>query len=288
MVTGVSSGTGKVATGKLAVLLLAGTVTEGGTRAAAVLLLESWTTRPAAGAGPLRVMVAVELPPPTRATGAMATDGVGATTVSWAVWLAPPPVAVTVTGVDWTTGAVVTVKLAAIAPGLTMTDAGTWTTAASLLESWRTRPAAGAGLLRFTVAAELPLPIKALGWKAIRDGWGARTFSSAVNSSEPLAAVIVTTVDCATATVVTGKFADVAPAGTITDAGTWTTTWLLLASRTTRPSEGAGLLRNTPPVETPPPRMTVVPSLSEVRVCALAISGKPRTRTVRLKIVDSR
>ena len=50
MVTVVDCATGTVVTAKLAVIAPAGTVTDTGTVAAAVLLLLSWTTRPNAGA----------------------------------------------------------------------------------------------------------------------------------------------------------------------------------------------------------------------------------------------
>jgi hypothetical protein len=60
MVTAVDVATALVLTLKVALVALAETVTPGGTLAAAVLLLESVTCAPPAGAGPLNVTVPVE------------------------------------------------------------------------------------------------------------------------------------------------------------------------------------------------------------------------------------
>lgn len=66
--------TALVLTVALAVVARPGTVTLAGTVAAAVLLLESATTTPAAGAGPLSVTVAVELVPCVTLAGWTAID----------------------------------------------------------------------------------------------------------------------------------------------------------------------------------------------------------------------
>jgi hypothetical protein len=62
----------------------------------------------------------------------------------------------------------------------------------------------------------------------------------------------VTDVDVATALVVTLKLALVAPAGTVTLAGTAAAA-LLLESATTAPPAGAGPFRETVPLEALPP-----------------------------------
>src|SRR3989442_16038608 len=92
MATEVDEGTGLVLTVKVALVAPAGTVTPEGTLAAPVLLLESRTWAPPAGAGPLRVTVPVEdCAPPTTLVGfSVSEETVGGVTVSEAVWGKPP------------------------------------------------------------------------------------------------------------------------------------------------------------------------------------------------------
>jgi hypothetical protein len=80
--------TGIVLTTNVAVLLPAGTDTLATTCAALLLLLASVTTAPPAGAGPLSVTVAVDELPPVRLVGfKLSAEGVGALTVSAAVFM---------------------------------------------------------------------------------------------------------------------------------------------------------------------------------------------------------
>ena len=65
--------------------------------------------------------------------------------------------------------------------------------------------------------------------------------------------MIVTAVLEVTGLVVAVKVAVVAPAGTVTDAGTWAAAVRLLVSVTTTPPVGAGLFKVTVPVEDTPP-----------------------------------
>ena len=94
--TGVDAATALVVTVKVALMAPAGTVTPlDGTLAAAILLLESVTWAPPAGAGPLRVTVPVDdCAPPTTLAGFRASDERGGraegVTVSAAVLLTPP------------------------------------------------------------------------------------------------------------------------------------------------------------------------------------------------------
>ena len=77
---------------KVVLLAPAGTVTLEATLAAAVLLLESATCAPPAGAGPLSVTVPVEdcAPPMTLAGFSVSEETVGGVTVSNADVLTPP------------------------------------------------------------------------------------------------------------------------------------------------------------------------------------------------------
>ena len=92
MVSEVFVATALVVTVKVADVALAATVTLAGTCAAAVLLLDSVTTAPPAGAGALNVMAPVAGLPPGTEVGVMlmefSTDAV-AVTVKLAFWVAP-------------------------------------------------------------------------------------------------------------------------------------------------------------------------------------------------------
>jgi hypothetical protein len=93
IVTVVESTTTLVLTEKVALVAPAATVTLEGTVAAAVLLLESATTAPPAGAGPFSVTVPVEVPsgPPMTLVGfRVSEETIGGSTVSEAVRVAPP------------------------------------------------------------------------------------------------------------------------------------------------------------------------------------------------------
>lgn len=80
-----------VFTVKVALVAPAATVTLEGTLAAPVLLLESMTCTPPAGAGPLSVTVPVEELPPVTVEGlSVSEERLGGITVSEAVSVTPP------------------------------------------------------------------------------------------------------------------------------------------------------------------------------------------------------
>lgn len=150
--------TGIEVTVKVAVVEFAGTVTLGGTVAALVLLLDSVTTAPAAGAGPVRTTVAVEGVPPMTDMGLMVNIEIaGGVTVNVVVTVLPR-IADIVTGVLVATGLVVAVKVAEVAFAAMVTVAGTCTAAVLPLVRLMTTPPAGAGPLIRTVPVDALLP----------------------------------------------------------------------------------------------------------------------------------
>jgi hypothetical protein len=146
--------TGLVVTAKVAVVPLAGTVTLDGTCAAVGLLLESETTAPPDGAGPFRVTVPAEEMPPITEVGFSVTEfSVAAVTVRVAVWVVAY-VAEIVDEALAATGVVVTVKVAVVAFGATVTLAGTCADAGLLLDKATTTPPWGAGAFSVRVPVE--------------------------------------------------------------------------------------------------------------------------------------
>jgi len=152
------------------------------------------------------------------------------------------------------TPAVLTVKLALIAPAATVTVPGTVTEPLSLVRL-TTAPLAGADPEIVTVAvAEFP-PATLPGTIAKLDIVRGLTFSVAV--CVPLnVAVIVAEVATFTGTLVAVKVATVKPPETVTVAGT-ATAGSLLARVTIAPAGGAGPLNVTVPVEDSPPETLV-------------------------------
>ena len=128
------------------------------------------------------------------------------------------------------TAVVTTVNVAPVAPAATVTLAGTVATDA-LLDSVTTAPPLGAAPLRVTVPVEEAPPVTLLGLSNTEDSVGVvpagATVSVAVWVDPPYEAVIVAGVDVVTALVVTVKVMLVAPAATVTLAGTVATDALL-------------------------------------------------------------
>jgi len=82
--------------------------------------------------------------------------------------------------------------------------------------------------------------------------------------------VIVTEVSEATVPVVAVKVAVVAPAGTVTVAGTWAAAELLDVNATAAPPAGAGLSRVTVPVEDAPPGTVAGLTLTPLKAATAA------------------
>ena len=149
--------TGKVATGKVAINAPAGTVTFAGTETA-VLLLDSATAHPPAGAAVVRRTVPCEAAPPVTVVGLTDTaesdvEGVADVTVSVALAVAPPYVAVMVAGVDAVSLVVLIEKVPLVAPAGTVTLAGTVAAAALLARVTTASPIGAAEVGRRTARA---------------------------------------------------------------------------------------------------------------------------------------
>jgi hypothetical protein len=243
--TAVLVATAEVVAVNVAVVAPAATVTLSGT-AAAMPLLERRTRLPGAGAGPVKVTVPVDAPPPGTFEGAMASDAKEtAVTARVADRELVPTVAVSVTLRSVETGVVVAANVPPEAPRETVTEAGTETVEGSLLDSATTVP--GATPLRVKVPWEAAPPATEAG---LRDkpvtarGWRE---SEATTLAPGLDAVTVSEVAVETVAVETVKGAEVAPAGTTTEAGTPAIKTLLDASWQVKPVAPAAVLSVTVP-----------------------------------------
>jgi hypothetical protein len=93
--------------------------------------------------------------------------------------------------------------------------------------------------------------------------------------------VIVTAVSAATGLVAVVNVAVVAPAATVTEAGTWAAAGFELVSMTTAPPVGAGPLSVTVPVEEVPPGTVAGLTLTPLSVAAAdAVTVKLAVRVV--------
>ena len=184
------------------------------------------------------------------------------------------------TEVEAVTGLVATVKFALVAPAGTVTIAGTMATAVLLLESASAVPPAGAAVFRVTVPVEGVPPVTLVGSRLREERVTAGikvSVSRADLVASSKAAVITTAVELGFELVDTAKFALVAPAGTVTLAGTVAIEGCLLESATVTPPAGAAVISATVPVK-------LVPAVTTVGLRLRETSGECWNRPVGLQI----
>ena len=154
--------TATVLTVNVAVVLPDATLTVAGTTAD-LELLDSFTNMPPEGAGPVSVTEPIDGEPPATGFGLRFTDPTpGGVTVSEAVTMTLPAVAVIVANLCEVTGLVVTVNAASLWPAKTATEPGT-DTVELLLPRKTTNPPDGELPLRLTTPVELLPPAKVAG-----------------------------------------------------------------------------------------------------------------------------
>jgi hypothetical protein len=210
-----------VVTVKVAVVAPALTVTLAGTLADE-LLSERAISAPPAGAALVSVTVPVEEPPPVTVEGFSVTpeSAAGSVIVRSDVFVTPPATALIVATVAVDTAVVVTVKVAVVAPALTVTLGGRLADGL-LLERATAIPPAGAAPVRVTVPVEELPPTTVVGFNEIPcSAELGDTVRAAVLVTPLKAALIVAVTALVTAVVVTVNVPVKLPAATVTLAGT--------------------------------------------------------------------
>lgn len=252
-VTGVSTPTIVVATANVAVEAPGSTLTVAAAAFATIaLLLVTLTTNPAAGAGVASVIVPVDATFPATTAGENVTvAGCDRRTLTVPVTDVPFADAVTVIDVLDVTAVDVAWNVALVWPAAMFTLAGT-PSAAPDVDNATTCPPTGAGSAKVTVPVVPYPPVILDGLNETVAGTTGRTLRVPVTVTPFAAAETVAVLGADAIVVVTVNEADVAPAATVTAAGTVTPA-VLLDNATDNPPEGAGPTRATVAVAFCPP-----------------------------------
>jgi hypothetical protein len=254
----------------------AGTDTDVGTVAAEVLLDIKATETPPVGAADPSVTVPVEVVPPTTVVGFRVTELTdGALTVRLAEAVVVPVVAVIANVAFVETAEVEAVNVAVLEPARTVTDVGT--VAAAVLLELRltiTDPPEPTALFRVTVPVEVVPPYTVAGASVTVVTTGTVIVRLTELGPVPTDAVIVTGVFEATNSVLIGNVATVAPAATVTVAGTVAADVFEEVRVTTWPPVGAAFARVAVPVPVAPPKKLVaeVVSVTEFAACRVKVA----------------
>ena len=177
------------------------------------------------------------------------------------------------------TAVVVIEKLALSAPAVTVTRAGTLATVVVLLDSVTIAPPVGATVVNVTVPVLAAPPTTLVGLTVTEDklagGGGGLTVSTAERETALKVPVIDSAVEAVTDVVVTVKVALVAPAATVTLAGTVAAAVLALLRPTTAPPAGAPAVNVTVPCDELPPTTEVGVTLTDDKLAGGGGGGAP-------------
>jgi hypothetical protein len=252
-------------TGKVAEVESTGTVTEAGT-VNRPLSSDKETMAPPVGAALLRVTVQVAEALEVSEAG-LQERLVGTALVSRPmekVTEAPDRVAVMMAVLSAVMVEAVAEKVAEVAPAATVTEAGT-VNAALLSDRVTTAPPVGAALLRVTVQVAEVLDVSEAGLQVRPVGTALVSRLNEKVADEPdKEAVMMAVLSAVMVEAVAEKVAEVAPAATVTEAGTVNAA-LLSDKETTAPPDGAAPVRLTVQVDVPEPVMLLGLQLSPDR-----------------------
>lgn len=163
-------------------------------------------------------------------------------------------------------------KVADVDPAATVTLAGTVAALVLLLESPTATPPVMAVPVKATVPVEVAPETTVEGLNVTDEGTAARTERTAVLVTLLKSAEIVDDALAPTGMLVTVNVAVVAPAATVTDAGTVAAAVFELVRVTADPPVGAGPFRVTVPAEDTPPTTVAGTSATEEGAGALTVS----------------